>query len=609
VIIKLADRLHNMRTLRWLDPPQRIMNATETMEIYAPLASRLGMARIKSELEDLAMRWLHPEAYEFIAARVARALAHRERIVQQFVDFLRRLLDEAQIPVFEISGRPKHFHSIHTKMQRQGLSFDEVFDLIALRIITDTVADCYDIIGIIHGEWKPIPGRFKDYIAVPKENLYQSLHTTVVGLSGEIVEIQIRTREMHRVSEMGVAAHWKYKEGHGREHELDDQLVWLRQLVDWIQEVRDPGEFLDALQGDVFADTVFCFTPQGDVLELPQGSTVIDFAFHIHSEVGKTCVGARVNKKMVPLRTELNSGDLVEIVTAKNGHPSRDWLEFAKTNRARNKIRHWLRAENHEVNLASGREMLLRAARSRHLSLSLEEMAERLRPHLAAMRLKSFDDACAEIGFGSIQATTVVNRLLEAEPRPITEAPEERPARAPAVTGPSGDGVRVAGVGNTLVKFSRCCEPLPGDDIVGFVTRGRGVTIHKRQCPNLRRITGNPQNANRVVEAVWDSAAQQPRPTEVRVIARDRTGLLADLTQVLTERGIFIDSSSSKSNRDTTATVRFNLLVRSNNQLNAVMERLRRVKGVLDLTRAGNGETDLRAERPAKSRRPRQRRR
>ncbi|MBN1475695.1 bifunctional (p)ppGpp synthetase/guanosine-3',5'-bis(diphosphate) 3'-pyrophosphohydrolase [Candidatus Sumerlaeota bacterium] len=589
ILVKLADRLHNMRTLRWLDPKQRVRIAGDTLEIFAPLASRLGMSLMQAELEDLALRWIHPEAYEYIAAKVSRGRAHRERMVQRLVTALEQMLEEEMVQVVEISGRPKHFHSIWSKMQRQGLSFDEVFDLIALRIITETPADCYDILGIIHSEWKPMPGRFKDYIALPKENLYKSLHTTVIAQGGEVVEIQIRTREMHRISEEGVAAHWRYKEGGAGSSDLDEKLVWLRALVDWLKDVRDPGELIEALQGEVFVDTVFCFTPQGDVIELPQGSTPIDFAYHIHSEVGHACTGARVNRRMVPLRTVLESGDIVEIITAKTGHPSRDWLDFAKTSRARNKIRQWLRTKNQEANRASGREMLLQALRARNIRISLDEVAERLAPHLRAMRLHSFDEVCSEIGFGALQISTVINRILESEPRPprrrpTGETPPEKPP--PGMTpGVTVNGVRVAGVGNTLVRFAQCCSPQPGDQIVGFVTRGRGVSVHRGSCPGLRHLLSNPENAERVVDVAWDSSAEPPKRVEIRITARDRTGLLADLTHVLSERRISILSNSSRTNRDATATLRFKIMVRSNAQLNALMEHLRRVKGVTKITR------------------------
>jgi GTP diphosphokinase / guanosine-3',5'-bis(diphosphate) 3'-diphosphatase len=589
ILVKLADRLHNMRTLRWLDPKQRVRIAGDTLEIFAPLASRLGMSLMRAELEDLAMRWIHPEAYEFIAAKVSRGRAHRERMIQRLVTALEQMLEEEMVQVVEISGRPKHFHSIWSKMQRQGLSFDEVFDLIALRIITETPADCYDILGIIHSEWKPMPGRFKDYIALPKENVYKSLHTTVIAQGGEVVEIQIRTREMHRVSEEGVAAHWRYKEGGAGSSELDEKLVWLRALVDWLKDVRDPGELIEALQGEVFVDTVFCFTPQGDVIELPQGSTLIDFAYHIHSEVGHACTGARVNRRMVPLRTGLESGDIVEIITAKTGHPSRDWLEFAKTSRARNKIRQWLRSKNQEANRSSGREMLLQALRARSIRISLDEVAERLSPHLRALRLRSFEEVCSEIGFGALQISTVLNRILESEPRPPHRKPsgETPPGKPPPgiTPGVTVNGVRVAGVGNTLVRFARCCSPQPGDQIVGFVTRGRGVSVHRGSCAGLRHLLSNPENAERVVDVAWDSSAEPPKKVEIRITARDRTGLLADLTHVLSERRISILSNSSRTNRDATATLRFKLMVRSNAQLNALMEHLRRVKGVTKITR------------------------
>jgi GTP pyrophosphokinase len=579
VIIKFADRLHNMRTLKWLDPVQRTRIARDTLEVVAPLAARLGMGEVKYELEDIAMRWLMPEAYEYIAGKVAQKREKRESTLEQHTRFLSHLLEDALITIHEISGRPKHFHSIWQKMQSQGLSFEEVYDLNAMRIITETVSDCYDIVGIIHGEWKPLPGRFKDYIAVPKDNLYKSLHTNVIATGGEVIEIQIRTREMHQVAERGVAAHWKYKEGHEKEHELDDKLVWLRQLVEWVKDVQDPGEFLDALQGDVFADTVFCFTP---VVELPKNSTVIDFAYRIHSRVGETCAGARVNRKMVPLRTELRSGDLVEILTSRTAHPTADWLEFAKTNRARNKIRHWLRVENLEANVATGREVLNRALRARNVQISVDEIEKRIAKHLSTFRLKSVDEVLAEIGFGALQAPTVLNRVLEAEPRPA-QPPKPSPRRA--TSDASGEGVLVAGLGRTVVHFSRCCNPLPGDDIRGFVTRGRGVSIHRAACQSFLRMMQIPQNADRAIEVSWDEASRIPREIEIRLVARDRAGLLADVTNLVAERGIYIKSSSSRANRDATATLRFKLLIRSNNQLSAVMEHLRRIKGVIELSR------------------------
>ncbi len=602
VIIKLADRLHNMRTLRWLEPQRRLEIAGDTLDIYAPLALRLGMNSLRRDFEDLAMRWLQPEAYEYVAAKVDQGLAHREAIVQRFVEFLEGLLADVGIPAHEISGRPKHFRSIHEKMQSQRLSFEEVFDLIALRVVTDTVSDCYDIIGLIHGEWRPIPGRFRDYIATPKRNVYQALHTTVVGIGGETVEIQIRTREMHRVAEMGVAAHWKYKEGHGQEHELDDKLNWLRQLVDWIQDVRDPGEFLDALQEDVFADTVFTFTPQGDVIELARGATAIDFAYHIHTEIGHHCTGVRINRKMVPLRTVLSSGDVVEVITAKSAHPNSDWLAFAKTNRARNKIRHRLRAENQEANIAAGREMLLRALRARRLKLSIEEVERRLRDQLEALRLRSLDELYSEMGFGTLHLNTILNRLRQEERSAPTEPARETPP-PPEETAP--EGVLVAGLGNTLVYFPRCCSPVPGDEIVGFVTRGRGVSVHRETCPNLRRMITNPENADRIVEAQWDASTARPRRVEIRIVASDRTGLLADLTQTITEQGVFIQGSTSRSNRNMTATMRFRLLVRSTGQLNTVMERLRRIDGVAEITRVDRGETPPTPRQPSAKRRKR----
>lgn len=579
IIIKLSDRLHNMRTLQYLPLDKQLSISRDTLDIYAQLANRLGMTRIRSELEDLAMPYLHPEDYREITQNVDRKKAQRDVMIQRSIAYLRDHMERHNISA-TIQGRSKHFYSIFQKMQKQHLSFDEIYDLSALRIVTDSLEQCYDILGLVHSVWRPIPGRFKDYIALPKENMYQSIHTTVVGLGGEITEIQIRTSDMHKVAEEGIAAHWLYKEGRTQEEEIDQKLLWLRQLTEWIKDIRDPSDFLNALKEDVFADIVFCFSPKGDVVELPKDSTPIDFAYHIHTEIGEHCIGARVNKKYVPLKYTLYNGDMVEIITSKTGHPSQDWLDIVKTSRARNKIRHYFKSKNYETDIQLGKDLLWKAIRAKNLTITQAEIPDTLAPHLRAFRANSFEELLAEIGFGSVIAGQVVAKLT-----PEPQKPE--PAKPSRARRRSTPGVVIAGVQDPLVRFAGCCSPIPGDPIVGFVTRGRGVSIHKEECASLRQIIAQSgQDKSRLIPTQWDVNQPVYSKVLVKVVSRDRTGLLKDLTSVISSMNLMILGSHSKSyTQKGQAILKFQILVENANQINDLLNRLKNVNGVISLTR------------------------
>jgi GTP diphosphokinase / guanosine-3',5'-bis(diphosphate) 3'-diphosphatase len=582
IIIKLADRLHNLRTLKYLPPEKQIKISQDTMDIYAPLANRLGMTRIKSELEDGAMYFLHPDEYREISRLVALKRAEREALVQKSIEILRTELDANGIKA-DIQGRSKHLHSIYLKMDKQHLAFDEIYDLIGLRVICESVGACYDILGIVHNMWRPIHGRFKDYIAMPKENMYQSLHTTVVGLGGERLEIQVRTAEMHKFAEEGIAAHWKYKEGRKGRHDMEEKLLWLRRLTDWLNDVHDPSEFMDALKKDVFSDTVFCFTPAGDVIELPSGSTPLDFAYHIHSNIGETCVGAKVNKKIVPLRYTLQNGDFVEIITSKNGHPSADWLDIVKTSRARTKIKHYLKTKNFQENIEHGRDMLAKSLRARNIRIDWDEIQQKLLPLLKSFKVNSFDELLGEVGFGGLMAQNVILRAYPDAP----EAPRQAPRKG--VRKKASSGVIIEGLTNTMIRYAACCSPVPGDPIVGFVTIGRGVTIHNKNCPNLRSAINNNGSSEKLVQADWDMQHLPVRRVSIRVECIDRKGLLADVTGTITSMNIFILESKTKSKADV-AILKFLIEVRDLAQLNHLMNQLKQVKGVIDLSRSSRNE-------------------
>lgn len=525
VVIKLADRLHNMRTLDALKPERRKTFARETMDIFAPLANRLGVWQWKWELEDLSLRHLDSATYYEIAAMIEQRRAEREAGIQRHVKILEQKLAEEGIEA-EISGRPKQIYSIYRKMQRKNVPFNQVHDVRGIRVITTTVPDCYRILGIVHGLWNPIPGEFDDYIATPKDNLYQSLHTAVVSDDGKTLEVQIRTREMHQVAEYGVAAHWRYKEGSKRDKALEAKIAWLRWLMEWRQELTDAGEFLDAVKTDIFEDRAYTFTPKGKLIDLPIGATPIDFAYHIHTEIGHRCRGARVNGKLVSLDHQLQNGDQVEILTSRRGGPSRDWLNpalgYVKTNRARSKIRQWFRRQNREQSITQGREILEQELKRLGLKLGHEAVAE-------LFDYDKLDDFLAAIGFGDINSQQIAGKIAETRGR-TEEATlvEEELSPEPPPSVQTVEGIQVQGTGGLLTRLARCCTPLPGNDIVGYVTRGRGVTIHRRDCPNILRLS----DTDRLIEVSWGTRPQT-FPVTIYITAYDRTKLLSEISTII----------------------------------------------------------------------------
>src|SRR2546425_158422 len=531
VLIKLADRLHNMRTLYGLPSEKQLRIARQTQEIYAPLAERLGIWQIKWELEDLAFKVLEPERFRELARLLDTRRKGREGYIERAIAELEPALKAAGIEA-DMQGRPKHIFSIFKKMQRKNAEFGEIYDVYAIRILVDEVRDCYAALGVVHALWRPIPGQFDDYIAVPKNNLYQSLHTAVIALDGKPLEIQIRTHAMHQVSEVGIAAHWRYKEGTKSDREYDAKLAWLRQLMDWQRDVSDATEFVEGIKLDIFQDQVFVFTPKGDIKDLPAGATPLDFAYRIHTDVGHRTIGAKVNNRLVPLDYRLKNGDIVEIVTTKGEHgPSRDWLNVVRTSHAREKIRQWFKRKDRDENIVHGRESLdrelRRLARKSIQSVGLDKIAEVARQY----NFDQVDDFYAAVGYGAIGAQQVVMRLGVVDDEEVG-LPTVAPASMPARTG----GGRVKGVGDLLVRFARCCHPIPGDPITGFITRGKGVTVHLQSCPTVI----NEREVSRLIEVEWEAAPTQTYPIAIRVEAYDRTGLLSDITQVVAEHKVNI---------------------------------------------------------------------
>ena len=585
VLVKLADRLDNMRTLEYLEPDRRDAISAETLEIYAPLANRLGIYWIRRELEDLSFRWLHPAQWEQIQQHVAHLADHRKQYIDGVVDFLEKTIIEKNGIEAQVSGRIKHPYSIFRKMQSKGLEFDEVQDIIAFRIIVDNVENCYRVLGIIHALWKPVVGRFKDYIAMPKINRYQSLHTTVVGPEGERVEIQIRTHEMHRVAEFGIAAHWAYKEGwHGSGKNGDfSQFSWLRELLSQQQDLRDPDEILETVKVNLFADEVFTFTPRGDVIALPAGATALDFAYAVHSEVGHHCVGARINNKIAPLRQKLRNGDTVEILTHPKQRPSKDWLSFVKTSRARTKIRAVVRAEQRRRSKEIGRELLEKEAKRRRVNLNRKWRSGEIGRVAEELGLRNTDELLAALGYGKLSANKVVELLLPEEKRQeAREALEQtRPSRiVEALKKPlrrSRSGILVDGLNDVMVRMARCCNPIPGDRLVGVVTRGRGVTVHSVDC---RRLAGI--DPARRIQVRWDSSLEKEamHAVTIRLRCEDRPGLLANVTAVLSEVGINISQVNAKAEAGGLATCQLKLLVHNLDELKSVLRKIEKIKGV-----------------------------
>ncbi len=608
IVIKLADRLHNMRTLSSLREDRRIFKSRETLDIYAPIAHRLGINSIKWELEDLSFFYLEPNKYKQVSRMVTDTRAEREDYLSNVVDIIAEEMEKVGVDA-KVMGRPKHLYSIYQKMSKKGKGFSEIYDLIAVRIIVPTVKDCYSALGAVHTLWHPMPGRFKDYIAMPKYNMYQSLHTTVMGPAGRPLEVQIRTEEMHRASEYGVAAHWRYKEGGGKvsADELDKQLAWLREMVDWQDETEDSREFLKSLKMDLDNQDVYVFTPNGDVKTLRAGATPVDFAYAIHTEVGNHCVGAKVNGTIVPLTYELKVGDRVEVLTSKNASPSRDWLSIVRTPSARNKIRSYFSKVTRSTDLQDGRDMLLREMRKHGLGLSSARTTKALKTVSVAMGFPEPDDMFVQLARGKESAQHVANRLLkllvdsanaETDKARVGAGEGSTGIVPPMLTSVKGqkkhethssNGIIVKGVDDILVRLSRCCNPVPGDEIVGFVTRGRGVSVHRADCPNADDLRSNPE---RIIEVQWEGKPSSSAlyKIEIHVEALDRMNLLLDVTRVLSEVGANVLSCSTNTHRDGVVEMRFLFEVGDISKIEPALEGLKAIDGVFDARRMLPGE-------------------
>jgi len=586
ILIKLADRLHNMQTLKYQSPAKQLEIAKETIEIYAPLAHRLGIFRLKWELEDLALRYLEPARYYELVEKIAQRRQEREEYINQVIVILKQHLDEVEIKA-DISGRPKNFYSIYQKMEKQGKDISEIFDLTAIRVLVDNVKDCYGALGICHTLWKPLPGRFKDYIAMPKPNMYQSLHTTVIGPRGEPFEIQIRTWDMHRTAEYGIAAHWVYKSGRG-DKDFGEKYAWLRQILEWQLDLRDAHEFMESLKIDLFSDTVFVFTPKGDVIELPAGSVPIDFAYRVHSEVGNRCVGAKVSGRIVPLDYRLNNGDIVEILTSKQASgPSRDWLNLVKTSQAKSRIRAWFKKEQREENIVRGREVLEREIKKQGTEMAEWSKGDRLLEAAKRFNFLSVEELYAAVGAGTLTALQVLGKIKEEFQKDRKQGASESEMISDTISRSekrrSSQGVQVLGVDNLMVRFAHCCNPLPGDPIVGYITRGRGVTIHRADCPNM--LSYQKHEPHRVTEAKWEKQERSTYQVEIEVVAMDRPRLTIDIVTMIADTKTIINAVHARARKDKTAAVNLKIEISSLEHLEHIMQRVRRVRDVTDVRR------------------------
>jgi len=590
IMIKLADRLHNMRTLKYMAPDKQLEKAKETMEIYAPLAHRLGMSKVKWELEDICLRYIDPKGYYDLVEKIAKKRKEREAFISQILDTLKEKTKELGIES-HIDGRPKHFYSIYRKMVEQNKTLEQIYDLFAVRVIVSSVKDCYAVLGMVHELYKPMPGRFKDYIAMPKPNAYQSLHTTLIGHEGIPFEVQIRTWEMHRVAEVGIAAHWKYKEGHSGESDIDNKLAWLRQLLEWQKEMRDANEFMETLKIDLFTDEVFIFTPKGDVINLPANSTPIDFAYAIHSAIGNKMMGAKVNGKIVPLGYELKNGDIIEILTSANVHgPSRDWLKIVKSSQARNKINQWFKKENREENIIRGKEHVEKELKKQGLTFAQLFKPEWVEIILRKYTFNSLEDIYSAIGYGGITASKIISRLKEEYRKTLKPEELEEQLSESAVQAKSDrrkksvpeSGIIVKGIENCLVRLARCCNPVPGDNIVGYITRGRGVSVHRNDCVN---VTDNVDEENRLIDVKWYTASNVAYKADITVMANDRTALLMEITNVIGESKIPLKAINARTTRDQIAIMNLTLEITDTEQLDKIIKRLKKVDGVFEVTR------------------------
>lgn len=607
ILIKIADRLHNMRTLKFMKPEKQREKAQETLDIYAPLADRLGISKIKTELEDLSLRYLEPDAYYDLADKIKRKQSEREEFVEKIVTEIKGKCDEAGIHC-EVYGRPKHFFSIYKKMHNKNKTIDQIFDLFAVRILVDTVTDCYAALGVVHEIYKPIPNRFKDYISMPKANMYQSLHNTLIGPEGTPFEVQIRTFEMHRTAEYGIAAHWKYKEGRtdtGQDAE-EVKLSWLRQILEWQRDMSDNKEFMDTIKTDldVFNENVYCFSPNGKVISLLEGSTPVDFAYAIHSAIGNTMISARVNGRIVNFDYKLKNGDRVEILTSQNSKgPSMDWLKFVKTSQARSKINQWYKKVNKEENIIKGRDLLEKEAKKKGYEIGILTTPDAVSSVLNRYSFRDWDAICAAVGHGGLKEGQVVNRLVEIylaeqkrhktadqlmkEREDAIKAQMDASSAAPVTRQRGKGGVFVHGVGDIEVRFSRCCTPVPGDEIVGFVTRGRGVSIHRTDCVNI--INLSEEERARLLEAEWNTGSGEKTSgsygAEIRVFAPDRNGLTMDILKVLMDEGVPVQNVSARANKRNEAVVDLSMMITGREQLEIICKKILAVRGVENIER------------------------
>jgi len=581
ILVKLADRLHNMRTLEFQSEQKQRRIARETMDIYAPIANRLGISWVKVELEDLSFRYLHPEIYFDLVKKISLKKQEREAFVGEAKSIILEKLTFYGIKC-EISGRSKHLYSIYKKMEKRNVEFEEIYDLIALRILVADVRECYEVLGVIHSAWKPIPGRFKDYVAMPKGNMYQSLHTTVIGPSGDRMEVQIRTHEMHSVADAGIAAHWKYKEGKGYDEKEVKRFAWLRQLLEWQNELQDSKEFMDSVKFELFPEEVYVFTPKGDVKAHPKGSTPIDFAYSVHSDVGHRCVGAKVNGKLVPLKYELKNGDIVEIITSPHHTPSKDWLKIVKSSRARNRIRAWIKIEERKRSIALGREICEKDLRKYSVNLQKIQKSGEFKKIANEFGFAADDDLLAAVGYGKVSSGQIVGKLLPAEK--IKERAEHKETRLEAIInrlkGKSVGAVEISGIDDVLVRFGKCCNPVQGDEIIGFITRGKGVTVHTADCQFA--LESDPE---RRIDVTWNRQKSAALPVRIRVVCHDVKGILANITMAITNSEANIASAQIQSTVDQRGENIFEVNVIDLAHLQKVMNALMKVKGMIKVER------------------------
>jgi len=576
ILIKLGDRLHNMRTLKHLPKEKQIRIAQETMDIYAPFANRLGIARMKSELEDLALQYLEPEIYNELSQKISHRVKQHQKIIDKAIQTIQTKLKEYNIETV-VKGRTKHSCSIYQKMKRKGVTPDQIFDIMGVRIITNNIRDCYAALGVMHSIWTPLPGEFDDYIAMPKPNMYQSLHTVVMGQVGHPLEIQIRTHEMHRTAEEGIAAHWRYKEKDKLDKKYDERFIWLRQLMEWQQNLKDPKEFLEMMKVDLFHDEVYVFTPKGTVKGFPQNATPIDFAYAIHSEIGHHCLGAKVNGRMVPLNYKLKTSDIVEIITSTNHHPSRDWLKIVKTTKAIQRIKHWLKTEEKEHSKALGKEILQKELTKYGLSHSKTSKSGELLKVAKRFGFVEEEELIIDIGYGKISAKHVLGELLPQEKLQPRSEPSKLKKALNKLTRPKDQSIKIKGMNDVMAHFGKCCNPIPGDKIVGFITRGRGISVHRINCPNVNPLL---YGTERLIEVTWDIKKNMPYHVEIDVLCIDKAGLLAKITAAISQGGVNIIHADIKTTHDMQATCRFCLEITNLKQLQKVIASIKAINDV-----------------------------